>query len=375
MNSNPILIVDLAQGYGGVETRVIEMARGFHGQQDYAVAVLEGAPVHQRLINEGLIAEALPYHKRDPRNLFALLKIIRRGGYKVVDAHNDQSWLWGLWAAKLADVPVKVASVQLPCRTTPGGFRGRVQEWILRLNIRWGCTFMTVNKLLIDYLKGIGAPASDISLIYNAIELEKYGPKNSGLDLKEITGWPEDVVIFSIIARLVPQKAHDILLRAVAEAVKHEPRIRCLIVGEGKLEAALKGQTKDLNIESFVHFLGFRDDIPDILNSSDVFCLPSRSEGLPLALLEATAQQMPVLISDVDGMGELFNHLETAYMVPADDVAALAEGLIWHVNSMPTAETIGQNAYEFVKKRLSPQVMIDQTLDFYNDSPVSLQAE
>ncbi len=360
-----ILLVDLSEGYGGVDARVIETARGLHGRHAYAVATIEGSPVHQRLIDAGLKAATVPYGKRDPRNVTALLRIIRRGGYRVVDAHNDQSWLWGLMAARIARVPVKIASVQLPCRTTPGGYRGWLQEQILHLNRWWGCRFMTVNRPLIKYLRDLGVPQDKIALIYNAIELNSYDADQAPIPIREIAGWPADTIVFAVIARLVYQKAHDILLPALARARETHPQIRCLIVGDGKLETQLKRQRDALALQDYVHFMGFREDIPAILNSSDVFCLPSRSEGLPFALLEACAHKMPLLVSNVDGMQELCEHKKTAYMVPPEDVAALADGLIWHVESRQEARAIGQSAFDFVQARLSPQVMVQETLAFY----------
>lgn len=372
MYSKPILLVDLAKGYGGVETRVIEMARGLHGKRDYAVAVLDQSPVHQRLVDEGLNVETIHHKKRDPRNLFALLNIIRKGGYQVVDAHNDQSCFWGLGAAWLANVPVKISSVQLPCRLTPGGIRGRLQEWILVLNRMWGCRFMVVNENLVEYVKGLGVAEHNIALIYNTITFEAEVDLTPKLNLRQEIGWPDDTVIFANIARLVPQKAQDILLRSVAQAVKKEPRIRCVFVGQGKLEKKLKALTHELGITDYVSFLGFRNDIPEILKSIDVFCLPSRSEGLPLALLEANAYQKPVLVSDIDGMGELYTHMETAYLVPADEIEPLVDGLIWHVEELDSARQIGKQAYAYVQRRLSPKVMIDQTLDFYEEKHLSM---
>ena len=369
----PVLLVDLSQAYGGVDARVIETARGLHGLRDYAVATLEGSPVHQKLIDAGLNAVTVPYGKRDPRNVAALYRIIRRDGYQVVDAHNDQSWLWGLLAAQLAGVPVKVASVQLPCRITPGGYRGWGQEQILHLNRRMGCRFMTVNTLLIDYLHGLGIAREKIALIFNAIELSAHDVDQEPLDMRQLAGWPADTVVFSVIARLVYQKGHDILLTALASAIKTHPQIRCVFVGDGKLEQPLKEQCAELGLQQHVHFMGFRKDIPAILNSSDVFCLPSRSEGLPFALLEACAHKLPLLVSDVDGMKELFEHQRTAYLVPPEDVDKLVEGLIWHVESLDAARELGVAAHHFVQQRLSPQLMVQETLAFYDAAYPSKQ--
>lgn len=362
----PIMIVDLAESYGGIETRILEMAKGLHGRKPYTVAVIDGSPLQQRLAAAGLDFSPIRFRKYDPRIIGALTRLIRRDGYRVIDAHNDQSWLWGTLAASLTGVPNKIASVQLHCRVTPGGFKGWTQEMILKLN-RWlGGRFLTINRVLVDYISELGVPQGEIGLVYNAIELESFAHSDPPLDVRQLAGWPADSVVFANVARLSPQKAQDTLLEGVAKAVKSHPQIRCLIVGEGRLEAPLKAQATALGINDHVHFTGFRKDVAAILQGSDVFCLPSRAEGLPFALLEACALKMPILVSAVDGMAELFEHNTTAYMVPPDDVERLSTGLIWHVENMDAAREIGVNAHEFVRERLSPEEMVDQTIEFYN---------
>ncbi len=109
--SGPVLIVNLARRYGGTAVRVFEIARAIHGRIPYTVATLSGSPLQERLVDAHLNVLSLPFSRGNPRLLLALFRAIRKHGYAVVDAHNTQSQLWGILAARLANVPVMIATV------------------------------------------------------------------------------------------------------------------------------------------------------------------------------------------------------------------------------------------------------------------------
>jgi glycosyltransferase involved in cell wall biosynthesis len=136
-------------------------------------------------------------------------------------------------------------------------------------------------------------------------------------------------------------------------------------VGEGRTRNELEAQVAKLNLRERVHFTGFRNDISDLLSGSDAFCLPSLSEGLPYALLEACAHRLPLLVTQVGGMAELLTHQQTAFLVPPSDPHALAKGVRWLVDHPQEASTMGQSSYELIERRFSPDEMIGQTLAVY----------
>jgi glycosyltransferase involved in cell wall biosynthesis len=136
-------------------------------------------------------------------------------------------------------------------------------------------------------------------------------------------------------------------------------------VGEGRSRAALEAQVRLAGLEERVHFAGFRDDIPALLGASDAFCLPSLSEGLPYALLEACAQRLPLLVTQVGGMAELLTHKRTAYLAPPAKPEALADGLAWLVEHPQAAASMGQAAFDHVRQCFSPEDMVARTLKVY----------
>jgi len=168
-----------------------------------------------------------------------------------------------------------------------------------------------------------------------------------------------------VVARLEPVKGHTYLIEALSQTVTAYPQLRCLIVGDGRTRPELETQIQKLNLQDYIHLAGFRDDIAELLCASDAFCLPSLSEGLPYALLEASAYRLPALITAVGGMAELFTHQETAFMVPPANSAALAEGIKWLITHPQEAATLGQAAYGYVQQQFNPKDMIAKTLNVY----------
>lgn len=369
MTHNKILIIDLAKRFGGAEVRVQDTAallarRGV----PYAVAVLNDSPLHRRLEAAGLTALSVPYARSDPRTVIFLARAIRRDGFSVVDAHNVQSQFWGFWAAKVARVPL-VATVHSAYRLEHGGSRkGRAYEAVLKLLNTADTRFIAVSEAVETYLHGMGIPAKKIALIHNSLrppaEITAAPP-----DFRRKLGWGDDAWIVAVVARLEPVKGISHLLDALATVRDTHPRLRLLIIGDGRERAALETQTQSLELAEIVHFAGFRNDVSAILPQCNAFCLPSLSEGLPYALLEAAAQKLPLLVSEVGGMATLLEHRRTAYFAPPADSGALADGLRWLAdNPIPAAE-LGAAVYRLVNEKFNPDEMIRRVLAIYQGMP------
>src|SRR5581483_10223518 len=157
-----------------------------------------------------------------------------------------------------------------------------------------------------------------------------------GLDAQKIVWIPNgvDLAAFSLerreepglvlyVGRLNAQKRLDVLLRALAQV----PAARLELAGEGEEEAPLRALARSLGLEARVHFLGVRSDVPALQARAQVFCLPSASEGLPNALLEALAAGTPAVATDIQGSRDVARPEREALLVPPGDEAALARAL------------------------------------------------
>lgn len=361
-----ILILDLAKYFGGTDVRVIELARALHPQHRVLVATLQDSPVQQRLKAEGLPVLPIPYRRSDPRLALSIARIIREHRCTVVDAHNPQAQFWGHLGSVLVRGVRRVSTVHSAYRLEHGGrLKGRLYEQVLQFNRLLGCQFVAVTEAVEAYLRGIGIPPERIRLIHNSLALPAEPDTTAARALFEGLGWDRETYVVSIVARLEPVKEHATLIEAMRQVVPQFPQLRCLIIGDGRRREALEAQVRAAGLEQHVHFAGFREDIPALLMLSSAFCLPSSSEALPYALLEAALCRLPLLVSEVGGMAGLLRHQETGYFVPPADAGALAEGLRWLLTHPEQAAAMGQAAHDLVRHQFDPAVTLQQTLDVY----------
>lgn len=367
MSRQPVvLLVCLTTVFGGAEVRVMQTARALssHGLS-YRVAVLPDSPLHNSLVAEGLQAEPMGNGRADPLILPALVRVARRIGATCIDSHNMQSQYWASFAATVTPSMRRIMTVHSVYRECyPQPPKLQIHEGALRLG-RWlGGEFIAVSETVAADLTRIGVPPSRITVSENGVELLRSEPAPS--DIFETLKWgPQDFVI-AIVGRLEPVKGHGYLFDAVARlANEGGPRVRILVVGDGRDRHALEAKVKGLGIEDQVHFTGFRQDVPTLFARTDLLCMPSLTEGLPYTALEAARQSVPLLLSKVGGPAQIFTEGETAAFVPAADPEALKTAIATLFAAPAHRAKLGAAAHELVAKRFSVDRMIGEVLEIY----------
>jgi glycosyltransferase involved in cell wall biosynthesis len=140
-------------------------------------------------------------------------------------------------------------------------------------------------------------------------------------------GLDDDEFVVGMVARLSDEKAHHVLLQAVALLAHPHARARLVLIGGGERRAELERLAHDLGIADRVLFAGVRRDVPDLLSAFDVAALSSAHEAMPLSVIESMAACLPVVATDTGALRDLVVDGETGYLVPVGDVAALADRL------------------------------------------------
>ena len=151
------------------------------------------------------------------------------------------------------------------------------------------------------------------------------------------------------VGRLDPIKGLDVLVRATALVCRTQP-VQLAIVGDGPYREELLAGIAANDLADSVRLLGMREDVPSWLQSADVFVFPSRTEGLPNALLEAMAVGLPVVTTDVPGCRDLIQDGQTGLLVPVDDAAALAAAMLRLLDPGPFARRLGEAAADHVRR-------------------------
>jgi glycosyltransferase involved in cell wall biosynthesis len=159
-------------------------------------------------------------------------------------------------------------------------------------------------------------------------------------------GIPDEAPIVGSVANFKAHKGHEFLLRAAARVQRTIPGARFVFVGIGPLEQEIRQRARDLGLNGTVVFTGFRDDVPRLIRSFDVFALSSVYEGLPIALLEAMALGKPSVVTAAGGTPEVVQHGRHALVVPPKDPGALSEGIVTLLTDAGLRGRIGAAARE-----------------------------
>lgn len=161
-------------------------------------------------------------------------------------------------------------------------------------------------------------------------------------------------------------KGHREFFTALAALPDGYP-VEALIIGGGRREAEMRRLAAELGLAGRVHFLGQRDDVPDLLSALDLFVLPSHSEGVSLALLEAMAAGLPVIATAVGGLPEVVTDGDNGLLVPPEDPEALATALERLLEDPALAQRLGANARRHVEENFSLERLGREINEIYTE--------
>ena len=366
-DSPKVLILDLSKHYGGSNSRILSlMTRSKPGT--IGLAGLKNGIITKQAQQLGLKVHALSGHKADPRLLFRLMRVIRQEGYNVLDSQNIQSKFWANLAALFTgSALVSTLNSWYAHEHSTTLVKGRLYTSLELLTNQSLDLYITVSEKDRQMLLGSGIPAVSIELIYNTIDLDVSAIPGDSDSLKKEFDLPPQSSVCTGIGRLVPQKGFDILIEAFAKIASQAPDLYCLIIGEGDDKEKLKEQIRAAGLEKRIRPIGYQDRSKAmwILKSSDIFVMPSRYEGTPIALLEAAALARPILAACAGGIPELVTHDEHAYLVPTHDPEALAQGFLKLALDREYARRLGQSAQRHVRERFNPESQVQETWAAY----------
>ena len=258
------------------------------------------------------------------KRLFGLLRILRAEKPAIIHCHRHRATVYGVIAAQLSGLKTVVLSHVHGLNRT----RTLKRRLVNRLILKMVKGVIAVSEgVRADVLKNNrGLDPAKVITVWNGINIDAVSPAPENLAPEKRRG--REGLVFGTVGRLAPTKGHSYLIEAFAQVVKALPSSRLVMVGGGPLEGELKKKAMELGISSEVEFLGYRNDVPELLSGFDVFVFPSIAEGLPAAVLEAMAAGLPVIASEVGGIPEIFGKGGFGSLVPAKDPDALASAMI-----------------------------------------------
>ena len=322
MSARPriLLLVTLAE-VGGAQTYIALLVPALVEEFDVVVAAWGPGPLREAVEAAG--ARYVPLHHvrrpvslwRDLRGLIELIQLCRRERPAIVHANSSKAGILGRIAARIAGVPVRIFTVHGWAFAQYQGVASALYLWLDRLVRPLTTHFICVSQSTRD--AGLAARTcrpQNTSVIPNAVDVA--ATRRASLD-----GDPPRVVS---VGRLKEPKDFVGLVRALSLV---DVPYRAAIIGDGPDRPAVEHAIRAHAVGDSVALLGERDDVTEQLAQSDVFVLASRSEGMPLSVLEAMAAGLPVVASAVGGVPELVVSGETGLLVRANDIDALVDAL------------------------------------------------
>ncbi len=296
----------------------------------------------------------------DPMLVWRLARWLRRHRADVVHTHLFTADSYGRVAARLAGVPAVFSTVHNIAPAGAGPLRGVVSRILARFTTAIvGCSDEVSQALI----QRDGLEPARVRSIPNGIDLMRFG-QASGEGVREEFKLPGTRRLIGVVGRLHEQKGHDDLLRALASLPQPlRGNLSCLIIGTGELEAELRRRVEELGLADCVVFTGMRTDVPRLVAALDAFVMPSRWEGLPIALLEAMATSRAVLCTRVGGIPDVVVHATNGLLVDAGDVDALRSGIETLLADPGFAQRLGRQARATVIERFD----VSRTAAAYNE--------
>lgn len=204
---------------------------------------------------------------------------------------------------------------------------------------------------------------SDISTIHNGIDTVKYFAE------KRREWENRKSLVFGFISRMSKQKGLPFLMEAWKELTERYRGsgmdLRLVLAGSGEEEAHIKELAAGWNLESSVTFLGFRKDIPELLNRIDVLVLPSLFEGLPMIVLESLCSGTPVIASRVNGVPEVIQHGTNGRLVTPGNVKELTESMAYYVEHPEVIPVHGKSGQLLVREHFTKESMLEKHAHLY----------
>ncbi len=280
---------------------------------------------------------------------------LRDANTQVVHTHNTYAHFYGTLAARLAGVPIVVNTQHgRGCGPT---WKNRMQ---FRIANRWTQRIVAVSDDAANLCRDADPrSASRVTRIWNGIDVTRFALRSH----PEPSGPPVAISV----ARLSPEKDFPTLLNAVAKVVREVPDFQLQLVGDGAERAKLQQQSRDLQLCDHVEFLGERSDVPDLLERAGFFVSSSRTEGVSLTLLEASAVGLPIVTTAVGGNPEIVEEGQTGRLVPSEDPIALASAIIDMCNNRSQWSEMGRLGRERIEQHFEISRMVRDYETLYEE--------
>ena len=373
MDSKRKIIFLITKGFwGGAQRYVFDLATSLP-TEEYEALVAFGEPgeLGNKLEQVGIKTVTIPGLTRDVSILneakvfWWLFKFFRREQPEIIHLNSSK-------IAGLAAVVGRVARVPRIIFTGHGwAFNESRPTWQKKIIVffHWLTIILChqtiiVSQATLDQIRRWPFVQNKLIMIHNGLTEIAFLPSPDARK-KLLPDLPADNVWLGTIAELHRNKGLDILVETFARLAPDYPNLNLLIIGEGEERERLAMQIAQHHLTNRIHLLGRIPEAASYLKAFDIFALPSRTEALPYAVLEAGLAALPVVASRVGGIPEIIKNGETGLLVSPADPVALANALKTLLPERYRESTFGKHLKTFVQQNFSRAQMLEKTFSLY----------
>lgn len=350
---------------GGAEQQVISLAVGMTRRNWKATVIalsgIGGAAADQlRAANVSFLSLGMRKGLVDPKGWVRLHCWISKNRPEVIHAHLPHAALMARWSRVSSPVRALLDTVHSPATG------GVIRQFGYRISNALPDVVTAVSHAAAEaWLATNAIDEKNLMIIPNGVELDRFKPDDGvRAAVRRQLGF-SDEFLWVAVGRLDPVKDHVTMLRAFSMLPSNA---RLIVAGDGPLRGRLNAFANELGLQKRVRFLGFEPDVLRWLRAGDGFVLCSRCEGMPIALLEAGACELPCVVTEIAGVLEVLPDSQSSLSVPVGNPEALAASM-GHMMSLavPELHERGRCARTFVAGRFSLDAVLDQWEALYGE--------
>jgi len=345
-------------GPGGAETVLLNLASNLDSNRFRSLVLIpEDGWLRKQLQEREIptfIAKSRVWY--DLRVLTVMVRLVKQEKVDLIHSHLPGQNFYSCLAGCLTGRKTIVTYHGALWLSEGEGLRRDIKLWFVR---NWATAVVVVSDYLERSLRNARFPTSKIVRIYNGVNTGQFSVTRIGHLRKEL-GCADGIKLIGMVANLRQSKGYEYLIRAARKVVDSMPQARFVAVGEINQVIAerLSSLLGELCLQDRFFFLGFRQDVPEILGDLDVFVLSSTCEGFSLATIEAMAAGKPLVVTRSGGPQEIVEDGRTGLLVPPADADALAARICELLRNPERAAALGENARAKVVSEFSLARMV-----------------
>lgn len=298
------------------------------------------------------------------KQLRNFVRFLKKNKIEIIHTHDFYTNVFGISAALLAGVPLKIAS-----KRETGGMRSKLQKTIEKRIFKTADAIVVNAEAVKNYLTDEGISAEKIETVYNGIDLERLAPSDaSRRKICETLNLPtdENIKFITLVANLRHAVKNQPMFLRVAQRLKEKfPDAHFVLAGEGELKTDLENLAKELGISANTHFIGRCAIIPELLSVSFAGVLTSFAEGFSNSILEYMAAKLPVVATDVGGANEAIIEGETGFLIASNDDESMANRLSELLQNPEKGKKMGELGRKTVEENFSCASQLEKTIKLY----------